>query len=56
MSETIPVLRGADAHRVIDPKVYGNWTAALDVPAEGIAVEVNEADLAANLDEKGKKK
>lgn len=31
MSETIPVLRGADAHRVIDPKVYGNWTAALDM-------------------------
>jgi len=31
MSETIPVLRGADAHRVIDPKVYGNWMAALDM-------------------------
>jgi cytochrome P450 len=31
MSETIPVLRGVDAHQVIDPKVYGNWTAALDM-------------------------
>ncbi|MFM2409272.1 MAG: hypothetical protein RL481_100 [Pseudomonadota bacterium] len=30
MSETIPTLRGEDAHRVIDPKLYGNWTAALD--------------------------
>jgi cytochrome P450 len=31
MGEVIPVLRGEDAHRVIDPKLYGNWTAALDM-------------------------
>mgnify|MGYP006275013111 CR=1 FL=1 len=31
------------------------WTAGLDVPAEGIAVEVTDADLAANQDEKRKK-
>jgi cytochrome P450 len=28
---TIPTLRGEDANRVIDPNVYGNWTAALDM-------------------------
>ncbi len=31
MNEAIPTLRGADAIRVIDPAVYGNWTAALDM-------------------------
>jgi hypothetical protein len=31
------------------------WTAGLDVPAEGIAVELSAEDLAANQDEKGKK-
>ena len=29
------------------------WTAGLDVPAEGIAVDVNDAELTANLDDKG---
>jgi cytochrome P450 len=28
---TIPTLRDADAMRVIDPNVYGNWNAALDM-------------------------
>jgi cytochrome P450 len=28
---TIPTLRHADAMRVIDPNVYGNWNAALDM-------------------------
>jgi cytochrome P450 len=31
VGETVPVLRGDDAVRVIDPKLYGNWTAALDM-------------------------
>jgi cytochrome P450 len=31
MSEGVPTLRGDDAHRIIDPKLYGHWTAALDM-------------------------
>ncbi len=31
MSDSIPVLRGEAAHRVYDPKVFGDWNAALDM-------------------------
>lgn len=31
MSEIIPTLTGEAAHKVIDPKTYGDWTAALDM-------------------------
>ncbi len=31
MTQTIPTLHGSEAQLVIDPKTYGNWTAALDL-------------------------
>jgi cytochrome P450 len=31
MTATAPTLRGEDAQRVIDPKTYGDWKAALDM-------------------------
>jgi cytochrome P450 len=31
MNSIIPTLTGTDAHKVIDPHTYGNWTTALDM-------------------------
>jgi cytochrome P450 len=31
MTKTIPTLSGPEAHKVIDPHTYGNWTTALDM-------------------------